>query len=133
MLPWLAAHAASFIGSGIGKSGSPCARFTASCWFAMRVISRMTDSVNVDVRRAASISAWLPAGIVWPNRTAKYRRRSGGRKAMGGTHRVPPIAANAAVRYQRLVRWYHQMRVRRPLEHHERPGALRIARIRVEK
>src|SRR6476469_7141178 len=56
MLPWIAAHAASFIGSGIGKSGNPCARFTASCWFAMRVISRMTDSVKVDVRRAASMN-----------------------------------------------------------------------------
>src|SRR6478609_9127632 len=55
MLPWIAAHAASFIGSGIGKSGNPCARFTASCWFAMRVISRMTDSVKVCVRRAASM------------------------------------------------------------------------------
>src|SRR6476620_7819563 len=54
-LPWIAAHAASFIGSGIGKSGNPCARFTASCWFAMRVISRMTDSVKVCVRRAASM------------------------------------------------------------------------------
>src|SRR3954468_204675 len=60
MLPWIAAHAASFIGSGIGKSGNPCARLTASCWLAMRVISRMTDSVNVEVRRAASIRAWLP-------------------------------------------------------------------------
>src|SRR3954470_16336406 len=55
MLPWIAAHAASFIGSGIGKSGNPCARLIASCWLAMRVISRMTDSVNVDVWLAASI------------------------------------------------------------------------------
>ena len=61
MLPWIAAHAASFIGSGIGKSGKPCARLTASCWFAMRVISRMTDSVNVWVRRAASMR-WLVRG-----------------------------------------------------------------------
>src|SRR4051812_39218211 len=55
MLPWIAAQAASFIGSGIGKSGNPCARFTASCRFAMRVISRITDSVKVTVRLAASI------------------------------------------------------------------------------
>src|SRR5215207_1351536 len=59
MFPWIAAHAASFIGSGMGKSGNPCARFTASCWFAMRVISRMTDSVNVAVRRAASMNEEL--------------------------------------------------------------------------
>src|SRR5438045_8796769 len=55
MSPLIAAHAASFIGSGIGTSGKPCARLIASCWFAIRVISRITDSVNVDVRLAASI------------------------------------------------------------------------------
>src|SRR4051812_16353121 len=49
----IAVHAASFIGSGIGKSGKPCARFTASCRLAMRVISRITDSVNVAVLLAA--------------------------------------------------------------------------------
>ena len=31
---------------GAGKSGNPCARFTALCWNASRVISRITDSVN---------------------------------------------------------------------------------------
>jgi len=31
MSPLIAAHAASFIGSGIGKSGNPCARLIASC------------------------------------------------------------------------------------------------------
>src|SRR5690349_19395728 len=132
MLPWIAAHAASFIGSGIGKSGNPCARLTASCWLAMRVISRMTDSVNVEVRRAASIRAWLPARIVWPNRRAKYRRRSGHRKAMGGPHRGPPMSSKRYGSLRRLVRRHHQVSVRRPLEHHERPSALRIARIRVE-
>src|SRR5262245_12088187 len=55
MSPLIAAHAASFIGSGIGKSGKPWARLIASCWLAIRVISRITDSVNVDVRLAASI------------------------------------------------------------------------------
>ncbi len=52
MSPWIAAHAASFIASGIGKSGKPCARFIAPCSFATRVISRITLSVNVCVRRA---------------------------------------------------------------------------------
>src|SRR5690349_20502753 len=99
MLPWIAAHAASFIGSGIGKSGKPCARLTASCWLAMRVISRMTDSVNVEVRRAASIRAWLPSrNRVAENRRAKYRRRSERRKAMGGPHREPPMV-NTTARY----------------------------------
>ena len=31
MSPWIAAHAASFIGAGIGKSGKPCARLIAPC------------------------------------------------------------------------------------------------------
>src|SRR5687767_8915888 len=47
MSPRIAAHAASFIGSGIGKSGKPCARLIAPYWFETRVISRITDSVKV--------------------------------------------------------------------------------------
>src|SRR5919202_5114594 len=58
----IAVHAASFIGSGIGKSGKPWARFTASCSCAMRVISRMTDSVNVAQRCAPSTSAAPESG-----------------------------------------------------------------------
>jgi hypothetical protein len=54
MSPLMAVHAACFIASGIGKSGKPCARFTALCIEAMRVISRITDSVKVPVRLAAS-------------------------------------------------------------------------------
>src|SRR5207245_7694251 len=42
----IAATAASLTSAGAGKSGKPCARFTASCSSARRVISRMTDSVN---------------------------------------------------------------------------------------
>jgi hypothetical protein len=53
--PWIAAQAASFIGSGIGKSGKPCARLIAPCCWATRVISRMTDSVKVAVRRAGMV------------------------------------------------------------------------------
>src|SRR4030095_13447616 len=48
--PWIAAAAAFFIGSGMGKSGKPWARLIAPCWCASRVISRMTLSVNVAVR-----------------------------------------------------------------------------------
>src|SRR5215210_7620323 len=50
----MAAHAASFIGSGIGKSGKPCARLIAPYWFATRVISRITDSVKVLARLAVA-------------------------------------------------------------------------------
>src|ERR1022692_110203 len=38
--------AACLISAGAGKSGNPCARFTAPCSIACRVISRMTDSVK---------------------------------------------------------------------------------------
>src|ERR1700733_4427686 len=50
MSPRMAAHAASFIGSGIAKSGKPCARLMAPCAWATLDISRMTDSLNVDAR-----------------------------------------------------------------------------------
>src|SRR5215470_5600032 len=42
----MAWRAASLTDSGAGKSGKPCERFTALCFSARRVISRMTDSVN---------------------------------------------------------------------------------------
>jgi hypothetical protein len=54
MSPRIAAHAASFIGAGIGKSGIPCARLIAPYWFEMRVISRITDSVKVLARFAVA-------------------------------------------------------------------------------
>ena len=57
MSPWIAAHAASFIGPGIGKSGNPCARLIAPYWFDTRVISRITDSVNVLARLAVAARA----------------------------------------------------------------------------
>src|SRR5580692_11636312 len=41
-----ACWAACLISAGAGKSGKPCARFTALCSMAWRVISRMTDSVK---------------------------------------------------------------------------------------
>src|SRR6478672_5935936 len=43
----MAATAASLISAGAGKSGKPWARLTAPCATASRVISRITDSVNV--------------------------------------------------------------------------------------
>src|SRR6266849_238140 len=54
----MACRAASLISAGAAKSGNPCERFTAPCFRASRVISRMTDSVNCSalaesMRRAA--------------------------------------------------------------------------------
>src|SRR5207237_162394 len=42
----MAAHAASLITAGAGKSGNPCDRLTPPWRSLSRVISRMTDSVN---------------------------------------------------------------------------------------
>src|ERR1700747_2888526 len=42
----MAWRAASFTSAGAAKSGKPCERFTAPCFIASRVISRITDSVN---------------------------------------------------------------------------------------
>jgi hypothetical protein len=64
MSPWIAAHAASFIGAGIGKSGIPCARLIAPYWFEIRVISRITDSVNVLARFAVAARAETFRGLV---------------------------------------------------------------------
>src|SRR3954469_4000433 len=60
--PWIAAHAASFIGSGIGKSGKPWARLIAPYWLAIRVISRITDSVKLLARFA--VAARLDAACI---------------------------------------------------------------------
>src|SRR4026207_1291325 len=38
--------ATCLISPGAAKSGNPCERFTAPCFIASRVISRITDSVN---------------------------------------------------------------------------------------
>src|SRR5262245_47850515 len=42
----IAAHAASLMAAGAGKSGKPCDRLTPPYRWLSRVISRMTDSVN---------------------------------------------------------------------------------------
>src|SRR5881394_3292784 len=42
----MARRAASLISSGAAKSGNPWDRFTAPCFKARRIISRITDSVN---------------------------------------------------------------------------------------
>src|SRR6266436_3041033 len=56
----MACRAASLISAGAAKSGKPCDRFTALCFNARRVISRITDSVNCSaftesIRRASCV------------------------------------------------------------------------------
>src|SRR6476469_6551199 len=78
MSPLIAVHAAAFIASGIGKSGNPCARFTALCMAAIRVISRITDSVNVAVRRAASTCRLPPVLRLASNLAERSANEIGG-------------------------------------------------------
>src|SRR5262252_3353119 len=82
----MALRAASLISSGAGKSGKPCERFTAPCFMARRVISRMTDSVNCSafaesMRR--EIWAIVESGAV----IAPSRRRI--QMSKGTTQRAP--------------------------------------------
>ncbi len=60
----MAAFAASFSSAGQGKSGKPCARLMPSCARQSRVISRITDSVNVPA--FADTRNGPPAGRAWP-------------------------------------------------------------------
>src|ERR687886_1273039 len=80
MSPWIAALAAAFIGVGIGQSGKPCARLIASYSWAIRVISRITDSVKPTVRSAVP-RATRPAarGAPTSERRDSERRGSGPR------------------------------------------------------
>src|SRR6185437_15447655 len=55
----MASRAAILTSAGAAKSGKPWARFTALCSKARRVISRMTDSLNSDMRVLAKRRAVL--------------------------------------------------------------------------
>src|ERR1035441_364158 len=50
--------AASLSAAGAGKSGKPCARVVAPWPMPRRVISRMTDSPNREMRRLRKRSRW---------------------------------------------------------------------------
>src|SRR5438046_8360772 len=55
----MACCAACLITSGALKSGNPCARLIAFASMASRVISRMTDSVNLEVRLLRNLALWF--------------------------------------------------------------------------
>src|SRR5579885_3644046 len=71
----MASAAARLRISGAGKSGNPCARLTAPCCTARRVISRMTLSAMLWVRLARKrgrIKIWNRTGLgVWPEHRGK--------------------------------------------------------------
>ena len=56
----IARQAASFTSSGGSKSGIPCPRLIAPCFWAIRVISRITDSVKNRTRSASTGGVELP-------------------------------------------------------------------------
>src|SRR4051812_20310529 len=84
MSPRIAAHAASFIASGIGKSGNPCARLIAPYCAATRVISRMTDSVKVLARLAVGMRAREAEGGVGVGCRKDVRVWAGDEQALEG-------------------------------------------------
>ena len=89
MSPWIAAHAASFIGSGIGKSGKPCARLIAPCW--LRDARHLADDGFGERRRSRRASMMRACGRSRdPCTQSAARRRSATRSPL------PPIFASAA-------------------------------------
>src|ERR1700693_212248 len=67
----MAWRAASFTSAEAGKSGNPCAMLTASYFWARRVISRITDSVNRSaladsVRCTVAATCFEPVGDASP-------------------------------------------------------------------
>jgi hypothetical protein len=59
--------------SGAAKSGNPWARLTALCFMARRVISRITDSVNVSVRLDSSIKTLSLPALMWFKHISGFR------------------------------------------------------------
>src|SRR5215472_6730952 len=76
----MAWRAASLISCGAAKSGKPCDKFTAPCFIARRVISRITDSVNCSafaesMRR--EICAIVESGaVIEPSQATKWRAQA---------------------------------------------------------
>src|SRR5450432_3236229 len=81
MSAWIAVHAASLSGCGIGKSGIPWARLSAPCSLAMLVISRIIDSVNVFVRRAVVMLQRCSGFAI--NATGRRKKKRGVRERTG--------------------------------------------------
>src|SRR5438477_2865870 len=102
----IACRAASLISKGAAKSGNPCDRFTALCFNASRVISRITDSVNCSafaesIRRTTC--AIVVSGVVIrevenqkfkvESRKRKVRRVPSGGKDKNERRQVPRASA----------------------------------------
>src|SRR5579885_3908366 len=96
----IASAAASLSTAGAGKSGNPCARLMAPCCMASRVISRITDSVNLSMRRLRNRGRRT---VVVEGTRRGYQRRAG--RCAGGSIRAElhdavdnhAVAANPAL------------------------------------
>src|SRR5579864_4070310 len=93
----MASRAASLRIEDAGKSGKPCARFTALCWIARRDISRMTLSLSEAAR-------WL-----WKRRRTSAGANGGGmfsgliEPVGGGNPRAGFGQRRARIRLQRSL------------------------------
>src|SRR3990170_1144529 len=89
----IARQAASLSSDGAAKSGKPCARLTASCAMAKRVISRMTDSVKEAARREISLiglsSQQLQQLVVDQAVARQYLRIGPARRPLEVRHATP--------------------------------------------
>src|SRR5689334_5381728 len=78
----MACRAASLRICGAGRSGKPCARFTALCFSASRVISRITLSVMPRVRSARKVFLVACTSLIIQPRWQRLRARM----MAGGAH-----------------------------------------------
>src|SRR6185369_6899198 len=92
----MASMARRLMSSGAEKSGKPCERFTAPCFSASRVISRITDSVN-ELALRDTWRCFEVDGLVMT--TANVNT-----KPQKGTQRIDPFCAFLRLRDDLLAR-----------------------------
>src|ERR1700733_3047879 len=91
----MASLAARLMSSGALKSGKPCARFTAFDSIARRVISRITDSVNWEVRSLRNRSRRL---AIWTGRTEVFSAEGVIKKRLPPSWRERPLDSGTGSR-----------------------------------
>src|SRR5258705_6436661 len=102
----MASRAASLRIEDAGKSGKPCARFTALCWIARRDISRMTLSLSEAARplwkrrrtSAGANGGGMFFGLIDPNGRGKPRAGFDQRRGRHGPPRSPGGEAPGHIR-----------------------------------
>src|ERR1700712_1530030 len=144
----IAAFAASFNSGGQEKSGKPCARLMPLCCRHRRVISRMTDSVNVSpfALTRCPMAAGEGAGAACGKGAAGAGAGSGAeltdpscRVVRAGRERLPPVepvgiarAVVALQLLQRFVRPFEGLGDAGPRGHRVRLPARRVPELRAQ-